>query len=250
VVAITADRPPELHDCGANQTIDQRYLFASACPPCLDLGMPQDSEAARLAMRRRVHEALVSASGPIHINLPFRKPLEPSAAELAQARPGPDIGEVHAPRTLAAESTLRELAERCSKTQRGIIVAGASVGCASALQELAEASGFVLLAESTSGTRFTGAATEQRCDAFPHIASMAMRDSDLSAALRPELVLRVGREPAAASLNRWLAEQECPEVHFSQGAAVRDVEGASELTTGPCTQGEGAFELSSKLESR
>ncbi len=232
LVAITADRPPELHDCGANQTIDQRHLFASACPPCLDLGTPQESATAQFAMRRQVHQSLVTSKGPLHINMAFRKPLEPSAAELAEKVQGPTLGAVHVPKSLAAESTIQDLAERCARSERGIVVAGASVGCGSAVQELAEASGFVLLAESTSGARFTGETRPQRCDAFPHITSAALRDTALGESLRPDLVIRVGREPACASLNRWLAEQRCTEIRFSDKGPMRDPAGSSELVMG------------------
>lgn len=229
VLAISADRPPELHDCGANQTIDQRHLFASACPPCLDLGMPQDSETARLAMRRRVHQALVCSPGPLHINIPFRKALEPTLAEVEATRAGPALASVHVPRQLAAESTLREIAERCAGAERGIIIAGACTDSAPAVQAFAEASGFVLLAESTSGLRFTGKSHPQRCDAFSHVASAAMLDSKLADELRAQLIVQVGREPASSSLNRWLTEQDCPKIRLSDKAPMRDVEGSSEL---------------------
>jgi 2-succinyl-5-enolpyruvyl-6-hydroxy-3-cyclohexene-1-carboxylate synthase len=229
LLAISADRPPELHDCGANQTIDQRHLFAAACPPCLDLGMPQDSETARLAMRRRVHQALVCASGPLHINIPFRKALEPTLAEVQATKAGPPLASVHAPKHLAAESVVQEIAERCAGAERGLIIAGASVDSAPAVQALAEASGFVLLAESTSGARFTGKSHPQRCDAFPHIASAALQGGKLADELRPQLIVQVGREPASASLNRWLSEQECPKIRLSDKAPMRDVEGTSEL---------------------
>ena len=52
MVVLTADRPPELLNCGAPQTIDQFKLFGNHARGFLDLGVPQidvDSKAVERA---------------------------------------------------------------------------------------------------------------------------------------------------------------------------------------------------------
>ena len=75
LVVLTADRPPELIDCGANQAIRQHALYASHHTLALDLPRPTpDIPASRLvssvdtAMARLTH-------GALHINCPFAEPL-------------------------------------------------------------------------------------------------------------------------------------------------------------------------------
>lgn len=228
VVAITADRPPELHDCGANQTIDQSLLFAAACPPCLHAGMPEASEAAGLGLQRRVQQAVALAWGPVHINLPFRKPLEPSADEMVapwQSRPPATLWPASA---VADEAALQRIARLCNQAERGLIVAGPSVHVGPVLQELAKATGFVLLAESSSGARLTGVAQEQRCDAFPHI----LGDKAWHDELAPDVLLRFGAEPVCTTLNQWLAKLECPEFRFCDQRPMGPANGTSQLVMG------------------
>ncbi|MCA6951057.1 2-succinyl-5-enolpyruvyl-6-hydroxy-3-cyclohexene-1-carboxylic-acid synthase [Pectobacterium polaris] len=75
LVVLTADRPPELIDCGANQAIRQHALYASHPTLALDLPRPTpDIPASWLvssvdsAMARLTH-------GALHINCPFAEPL-------------------------------------------------------------------------------------------------------------------------------------------------------------------------------
>src|SRR5439155_1306387 len=49
LVAITADRPPELKDCGASQTIDQIKMYGGFVRSAFDLGAPTDGELALAA---------------------------------------------------------------------------------------------------------------------------------------------------------------------------------------------------------
>ena len=83
LVAFTADRPPELQGCGASQTIDQVKLYGDFVRAAIDLGPPGPGELALRAVRRKVIQALTLASGPhpgpVHVQLPQRKPLEPAA---------------------------------------------------------------------------------------------------------------------------------------------------------------------------
>ncbi len=232
VIAITADRPPELHGCGANQTIDQEQLFAAACPPCLDLHVPEASERAALAMRRRVYQAIVLASGPLHINLPFRKPLEPSQDEVAGPLPSRVLALLHPSQNLVPQETIEWIAEQCGKAKRGVIIAGPAQDCGPGLLALAEALNFVLLAESTSGARFTGEAQAQRCDAFPHIAQAALHSAEQNKRLAPDLVLQFGAEPACTSMNRWMAEQLCPVIRFRNKIPMGDPSGNHCLVMG------------------
>lgn len=97
LLLLTADRPPQARDTGANQTIRQRELFgphvrwAAEAAACLAGALPSDSEQqARLnaGWRALVGRAVAasrstgpacspSAAGPVHLNLPFDTPLVP-----------------------------------------------------------------------------------------------------------------------------------------------------------------------------
>ena len=94
LIVCTADRPPELHDTGAPQTIDQDGLYASAVRWAAAPGVPstgQDATWRPLAVRA-FSESLQGAKGPgpVHLNLAFREPLTGTAGELP-ARPGPRV---------------------------------------------------------------------------------------------------------------------------------------------------------------
>ncbi|MGY1753022.1 2-succinyl-5-enolpyruvyl-6-hydroxy-3-cyclohexene-1-carboxylic-acid synthase [Blastococcus sp. SYSU D01042] len=90
LLALTADRPPELRSTGANQTIEQAGLYGGAVRWAVDVGVP---EAGREAAQNRywrslVAKALVTAAGtlsgdpgPVHLNLALRDPLMPEDAD-------------------------------------------------------------------------------------------------------------------------------------------------------------------------
>lgn len=86
LILLSADRPVELHNCGANQTINQQQLFGShvrafhAIPePSPDL---LDSTLLSELVAKSVSQSQQGISGPVHINIPFREPLLPQDEDL------------------------------------------------------------------------------------------------------------------------------------------------------------------------
>lgn len=80
LVILSADRPPEMHQCGANQTMEQAGLFgshvrASLSLPCPDAGIPAGLFLSRID--QALSHCFAQAPGPVHINCPFREPLAP-----------------------------------------------------------------------------------------------------------------------------------------------------------------------------
>ncbi len=83
LIVCTADRPPELHNCGANQTINQENIFQNHIRYSLNLNAP-DIQPKSInnfinSIRKAISATMKDNPGPVHINLPFRKPFEPSA---------------------------------------------------------------------------------------------------------------------------------------------------------------------------
>ncbi len=76
IIAITADRPPELIKCGANQTIIQSGIFSSQQIDSLDLPTPHSEELIDPWLTK-ISE-LVTKMYPVHFNFPFREPLYPT----------------------------------------------------------------------------------------------------------------------------------------------------------------------------
>ncbi len=94
LIVCTADRPPELHDTGAPQTIEQTGLFGTAVRWATTPGVPAgDQEATwRPLAARAAAEAMlgVAGPGPVHLNLAFREPLTGAPGALP-ARTGPIV---------------------------------------------------------------------------------------------------------------------------------------------------------------
>jgi len=176
LVLLTADRPHELRGTGANQTTEQAQLFASSVRLAVDVPAPTGRPGEDRDLRRTVSRALAAATGartadpgPVHLNLAFREPLvpgdepwpAPSDAGLTHVAGRSQPTEPTAPLTGALPVVVEPVAEqaderaRPSRRARGavptVVVAGDGAGPGAA--RLAEANGWPLLAEPSSGAR-------------------------------------------------------------------------------------------------
>ncbi|GFR45865.1 hypothetical protein Agub_g7316 [Astrephomene gubernaculifera] len=84
LLLLTADRPAELRDTAANQTIDQTKIFGGFVRWFFDLPPPAAEVPGRTALTTAstAFRAAVAGPqpGPVHINLQFREPLAPVEA--------------------------------------------------------------------------------------------------------------------------------------------------------------------------
>ncbi|MGK0598992.1 2-succinyl-5-enolpyruvyl-6-hydroxy-3-cyclohexene-1-carboxylic-acid synthase [Yokenella regensburgei] len=75
LILLTADRPPELIDCGANQAIRQAGMFASHPSQTLSLPRPSQDIPARWLVSSIDNALGQLHAGGVHINCPFAEPL-------------------------------------------------------------------------------------------------------------------------------------------------------------------------------
>lgn len=92
MILLTADRPPELRDSGANQSIDQVKIFSSYTKWTKDLPCPSEDVPLRNLLSDIDYAVHISGSstsgkeerrgaGPVHLNMMFREKLAPSAQD-------------------------------------------------------------------------------------------------------------------------------------------------------------------------
>src|SRR3954452_6514844 len=211
LIVLTADRPPEVREVGAGQSIDQIKLYGSAVKWFVEVGTHEPSRETAVHHRALACRAYATAAGdrpgPVHLNFPLRDPLAPEPepppagdwAGRADGRPWTELRE-HAPGPHADD--VHRLPRRIAADPRGAIVfepTGEDVADAGA--RLAAATGWPLLAEPTSGLR---CGPHDRTHVVAHY-DVLLRVERFATDHGPGLVLRVGDMPASKPLRAWCA---------------------------------------------
>lgn len=243
LLLLTADRPPELRDSGANQTINQEKLYGDSVRWYKNLPEPEPDARKLRSLRTTAARALAEAtgvpSGPVHLNIPFRKPLEPIEVEgdvpsdppsertglQDAAFDGRDGAYVDNTRGVPEldERDLASIGDALS-VDRGLIVAGpvdAPGIDAESIAALAHATGFPIVADPLSGLRFGS-----------HVRTTTVLggyDAYLSESVTadwpdPAVVLRIGGSPISKSLRKYLARVETRQLLVDPAGEWREAE--------------------------
>lgn len=216
IIAVTADRPPELHGWGAPQQLDQQRLFgAHAWFAELGLPDPQGVPHLRATVARALH-----LRGPVHLNAPFREPLAPIP------EPTPEVDNRPAARHLSARGVpdVREIAAELSQRPRGVILCGprdAVDDLPAAVRELSRALGYAVVADAASGIE----------DGIAH-ADLTLRHEGWARALRPEAVVRVGGGLSSKVLQSWLEQVDRTFVVHERGEPIDPAHRATAVVAG------------------
>jgi 2-succinyl-5-enolpyruvyl-6-hydroxy-3-cyclohexene-1-carboxylate synthase len=213
MIVVTADRPPELRDVGAPQTIDQTQLYGSAVRWFHDPGVASmdASHTWRGLAARAFTETLHGVPGPIHLNIPFREPLVGRVSTLPTPR---DVAWSTTQVGRAFDGDVLGIASSFSG-RRGVIVAGRGAG--QSVVELARTLSWPVLADSRSGVRTPGNADV----VIAHFDGIVRAESFV-ARHQPEVVIRVGEAPASKVLAQWLTRCDARTCHIGSYARVVD----------------------------
>lgn len=199
MLVCTADRPPELRDVGAPQTIDQTHLFGRAVRWFVDPGPPDSAGVAawRSIAARAVIEATGARPGPVHVNLPFREPLVGEPGELPPGRSGGRPWHEAARGDGGGVAAAVERLAPVVSSRNGVIVAGAGAGAPAAVHGLAARLGWPVLADPRSGCRLDRPTTIAAFDTL-------LRGEQFKAQHHPDVVVQLGAVPASKVLTQWL----------------------------------------------
>lgn len=199
MLLFTADRPPELRDTGANQTIRQPGIFGDYVRWSFD--MPAPTEIISIAMvlttvDQAIYRAQRAPAGPVHVNWMFREPLAPLIRRLSiktrnSVRLWEETGEVFTryphPRILCDVRVTEEIAAEISSAARGILVLGelpapAGEQMAGIIRKLR----WPVFADVTSGWRF------QKEDGVIHHFDQLLHSPSFRHRMYPQVILHLG----------------------------------------------------------
>ncbi len=190
ILAVSADRPPELVGCGANQATHQDSILASHARGVFSVAADMTASEALDEGRRAALIACYPQPGPVHVNLAIRDPRPPSAPLPAWA---PTVAPIRVPSNGAAI-----LPEGLAPGGRGMIVCGRLPpveGLPERIAALAEALDVPILADVLSGLRFGDG------DASRLVAGeLALRARKITPA---DWSIEIGGAPVSRTTSEW-----------------------------------------------
>lgn len=224
LLVFTADRPPELRECHAGQTIDQIRLYGDYPNWQAELAIP----SAEIGMLRYVRQTIIHAwnraispyPGVVHLNMPFRDPLAPiPQAEIQSLQATFPEAEFFAGITPQWQennedilrSNFDSLIQDWQQYQEGIIIAGVAQphdakSYCQAVGKLSQYLGFPVLAEGLSPLR-------NNAQDNPYLITtydLILRNRKLAQQLKPKLVIQLGALPTSKELRAWLNMTQAP----------------------------------------
>ncbi len=209
LVVVTADRPPGFLDRDAPQTINQIGLYGSAvrASACLPVAHECDPEWVAGEVLRVLEAACPPDAGPVHVNVPFDKPLEPPVRRdtspsfemsLPESRGEPVLG-----------SSMETLEGFMDRAGAGVIVVGPRATDQierDAVHRLAARCGWPILADGMSGLR------NRDAENLVTAGDMLVGDRAFATRHTPDAVIRIGGLPTGTVTQNWLEGLRAPEI--------------------------------------
>nr|VFK06052.1 MAG: 2-succinyl-5-enolpyruvyl-6-hydroxy-3-cyclohexene-1-carboxylate synthase [Candidatus Kentron sp. LPFa]VFK22706.1 MAG: 2-succinyl-5-enolpyruvyl-6-hydroxy-3-cyclohexene-1-carboxylate synthase [Candidatus Kentron sp. LPFa] len=176
LLIVSADRPPELLDCQANQAIDQHALFGKyvrheAQLPCPTIDIPDAFARASVDQCVAKAHGVGGNPGPAHLNCAFREPFTHGALDGMILSPPDNASDIAKPSMtplttygaaslesgtdIVTDATIEAILQAV-RGKNGVIVAGAMDARQdmTPLLDLAESVGWPVLPDVASGLRF------------------------------------------------------------------------------------------------
>lgn len=238
LLVLTADRPTRLLGGDANQAIDQAHLYGRYPKASFDAGAVSTDADSVLHLRQIGSRAAQAAAehphGPVHVNVPFSKPLQPDEhvgsldfeGLVGARREGRAFTKVAGTPGRPSREAIAAAAEALSGARKPLIVAGPSpvdATSAAAARQLAHMWGIPLATDPLSGARFVASQGAETLAA--DYADAFLANAQVADVLRPDVVIRFGRSPTSARLNELCvsaARQGAPVVVFDAGGRWKD----------------------------
>ncbi len=204
LIVLTADRPPELLDTGANQAINQTGIFThyvrwQATLPCPDEKI--NDTFILTTIDQAVYRATRAPAGPVHINCMFREPLEPETTALPPGRTsvrrvseatacgGTEGGKAYTKYLLPQSTVPAAALDQIRSSKQGLIVVGSltSEQEARAVDAFARHLNWPVFPDITSGLRI-GTPNPP----YVHYYDQLLLSETFRNQCRPDLILQLG----------------------------------------------------------
>lgn len=204
LVVLTADRPHELRDIGAPQSIDQIHLYGKHVKWFVEMSIPDPNEELHYFVKttaaRAVNISLQAPAGPVHLNFPFREPLIP------RLEPSP-FGEVKQSvkgtqgKLILSNGEMERICMELENHQKGLIICGVidEPDFIQAVLILSEKLGYPIIADPLSQLRSGLHSGDTIIDNYDSILKDGKHDK-----LSPEVIIRFGAMPVSKPLTIFL----------------------------------------------
>ena len=214
LLILTADRPPELRQTGANQTAEQVGIFGAYVRWQMDVPAPTETIAPEFiltTMDQAVFRSRGEWPGPVHLNCMFREPFLPETLESVQGPAGWMKSAEPFTKYTKAEPALtqtqaRLLAKELKNVQKGLLAVGKlrSPEEEAAVLKLAEKLQWPIFADITSGLRW-GKKHELIVTHFDQVLTHQQPKVDV--------LLQLGGRMTSKQFYQWL-EQQTPQSYM------------------------------------
>lgn len=224
LLVLTADRPAELRETGANQTIRQQGMYAGYTRWQFQLPEPSETFPAAALLSAIDHAAASCrgfSPGPVHLNVPLREPLNPAAVADDQewtlpldnwkTSGAPWSSTTHLPPE-PENSALKRIADILSAARRPLVIAGRldDIRDAQAVLDMTTRLNLPLYADISSQLRFHRSVLplqlawvsdrfleQNRADAVLHIGGplVGKKPAEVLKAWRPDHLIVIRNHP-------------------------------------------------------
>ncbi len=235
LIIISCDRPFELRDCSAGQTIDQTKLYGTYVNAFSELGLPENSSDYFNYLRQTIVHAYSKSSsflnGPVHLNASFREPF----IDLSE------VSNFHNDfqATLNSYSTVicklsdltrpdisidSLLLEKIQSHSKGLIIVGNAQwisddeGEIDALSKLSDKLGWPIISDALNPLRNFS----DRYDSLIINYNYILRSPDKLECLKPTALLQIGELPTSKVLRSWLKVVKPTQFTLGNGCSNKD----------------------------